>query len=123
MELISLRRHLSTALRDLARGMPRPFDGVSGLTDAGSHDGCDGRFEGVRFAGEVAFAFVVDCGDETATRDVRGFGELNVGGAVPDSVDAEAGEGEEIFDGGPGGRGVGEHSVADLLHDDRASYW
>lgn len=57
--------------------MPEAFDSV---TPAGTEtgDGVESGFEGVRFTGEIAFAFVLNGGDEATADDMGRFCELNV---------------------------------------------
>lgn len=87
MELLPLARAGSV----LARRVPRPLNTVElvvlvGLVVArgGQAAGGQGGFEGVRFPGEIAFAFVFYGADEVAADDGGGLGELDVGRAVPE---------------------------------------
>lgn len=72
------------------------------------------------FAGKVAFAFVFDERDVSAADDVGCLSELDVRGAVPEPIYAQAGEGDEIFLFSARRKGNGEHCMSDLLDDDGA---
>lgn len=58
--------------------MPEAFDDVF-FAGAETRDGCEGGFEGVRFTGEVAFAFIFEGGDEAAADNVGCICEFDVG--------------------------------------------
>ena len=75
-------------------------------------------FEGVGFAGKVTFAFIFDERDVSAADDVGCLCELDVRGAIPEPIYAQAGEGDEIFLFSSRGKGNGEYRMPDLLDND-----
>ena len=73
----------------------------------------------MRLAAKVPFALVLDRGGvPRGGDDVARVRELDVRAAVPEPVDAEAGERDEVLLDGPAGERVREDGVPDLLDDD-----
>ena len=75
-------------------------------------------FEGVGFAGKVAFVFILDERDVSAADDIGCLCKLDARGAVAEPIYAQAGESDEIFLFSAGRNGNGEHCTSNSLDDD-----
>ena len=121
-DLLLRTRHIRecrAGLGVLARRVPLPLIAARLRARAGADGRGEVRLERVRLARKVALALVLDRGQPAGRAlDGRRLRELDVGRAVPEPLDAQARERDQVVLFLSVGERDGQRGVPDLLHDD-----